>query len=107
MSLQAVMKTGNGTGIHTEDGTEIGRDPESIGRGIVTVLRAESVTVTGIDVTEKGDIVTVTKEATARDERNDHRAKTETNPKSNEKRKDTARLRAPKLPVVGLKRENW
>lgn len=37
--------------------------------GIVTVLRAESVTVTGIDVTEKGDIVTVTKEATARDER--------------------------------------
>ena len=35
----------------------------------MTVLRVESVTVTGTDVTENEDIVTVTKEETERDER--------------------------------------
>lgn len=35
----------------------------------MTVLRVESVTVTGTGVTENGDIVTVTKEETERDER--------------------------------------
>ena len=35
----------------------------------MTVLRVESVTVTGTDVTENEDIVTVTREETERDER--------------------------------------
>lgn len=88
--MAAAMKTENGIEIHIDGGTGIGRDPESIGRGLVIVRREESVTVTEIDVTENEDIGTVTKE-TEIDERSGHRAKTEINRKSNERRKDTAR----------------
>ena len=35
-NLAAAMKTENGIEIHIDGGTGIGRDPESIGRGIIT-----------------------------------------------------------------------
>lgn len=107
VSLAAVTKTENGIGIHTGGGTEIGRDPENTGTEIVTGLRVESVTVTGIGVTETEDIVTATKEETEKGERSGHLEKTEINPKNKEKKKDTARLRAPKRPVEARKRVNW
>jgi len=107
VSLVVAKKTENGIGIHTDGETGIGTDPENTGIGIVTGPHGKSVivTVTGIDVTEKGDIVTVTKVETEKDERSGRREKTEINPKNKEKKNDIARLRAPKR-LAAQKREN-
>lgn len=104
-NMEAVMMTEKEIVIHTDGGTEIGKDPESIGRELVIVRRGESVIVIGIDVTENGDIVTVTREIEI-GERSGPLVKIEKSPKNNEKRKDTARTQIPK-PQAGLKRGNW
>lgn len=104
-NMEAVMMTEKEIVILIDGGTEIGKDPESIGKELVIVRRGESVIVTGIDVTENGDTVTVTRE-TEIGERSGRLVKIGKSPKNNEKRKDTARTQVPK-PQAGLKRENW
>lgn len=104
-SMAVAKKTENGIETRTDGGTEIGKDLENIAKGIVTGLRVENVTVTEIGVTEKDGIVTATK-ATATDERNVRLEKTEINPRNREKKKDTARMPAPKLPAEARRRVN-